>query len=195
MNITIKSRSGKPTEEERSYLEQKLHKLERYTDGIGKVVVELSRNQQRGAGEVFTAQATLQAEHGLLVRAEEHSSEFNATVDALHDHLQRQLTRYKDRNFRRGHVRGTEPEAPPAPPAPPTASLNGGRPMPRLVRTKQFLYKPMSSDEAIEQMELLSHDFFVFTDSSSNQVSVVYRRRDGNYGLLEPTDSEAEVDR
>jgi putative sigma-54 modulation protein len=60
---------------------------------------------------------------------------------------------------------------------------NGGSP--QVVKTKQFVYKPMHSDEAIEQMELLGHDFFIFTDAETNQVNVVYRRNDGNYGLIE----------
>lgn len=196
MNINIKSRSGKLTDEERSYLEQKLQKLQRYTDGIGSITVELSRGQQRGAGETHIAQATLQAEHGLLVRAEERSGEFTATIDALHDRLQRQLTRYKDRHFRRGHVRGNNDQAGMTllgDDDQATKSANGnGHSTPRLVRTKQFSYKPMTSEEAIEQMELLSHDFFIFTSADRGQVSVVYRRKDGNYGLIEQDEVEVE---
>ena len=184
MDIMIKCRNGKATEEERTYLENKLRKLERYFDELGSVHIDLSRVQLRGSGETQIVQATLNAERGTMIRAEERDPDFRAAVDRLHDTLQRQLTRYKDRHYRRGKGRrvsiagealSTGDVAP--------SSANGSGP--HLVKIKQFVYKPMDSEEAIEQMELLGHDFFVFTDAASNQVNVVYRRHDGNYGLIE----------
>jgi len=184
MDIMIKCRNGKATEEERTYLENKLRKLERYFDEIGAVHIDCSRVQLRGSGETHIVQATLNAERGMMIRAEERDPDFLAAVDRLHDTLQRQLTRYKDRHYRRGKGRrvpsGGEALSP-IDPVSPGANGTG----PNLVKIKQFVYKPMDSDEAIEQMELLGHDFFVFTDAASNQVNVVYRRHDGNYGLIE----------
>jgi putative sigma-54 modulation protein len=185
MDVSIKSRSGKPTEDERAYLETKMHKLERYFDDIATVHVDLARAQLRGSGEVHIAQATLHAEHGVMIRAEERDPDFFAAVDRLHDTLQRQLTRYKDRRYRRGKgIKGANgvPQA-----VEPTIAGDGSDTgtTPRLVKTKQFVYKPMDVEEAIEQMELLDHDFFVFTDASTDLVNVVYRRNDGNYGLIE----------
>ena len=185
MDISIKSRSGKPTEEERMYIQRKLEKLSRYLDDIGAIRVDLARVQPRGSAEIHIVQATLTADHGVMIRAEERNPEFFAAVDALHDTLQRQLTRYKGRHYRRGKAGrmagaipfSTDDTAAPSPAA------NGSAP--RLVKTKQFVYKPMDSDEAIEQMELLGHDFFVFTDAATNLVNVVYRRKDGHYGLIE----------
>ncbi|MBA3946417.1 MAG: ribosome-associated translation inhibitor RaiA [Herpetosiphonaceae bacterium] len=188
MEIIIKSRNGKLTEEERNYLEQKLQKLQRYSDGIGLVMVEVSRSQQHNAGTTHITQATLQGEHGVIIRAEQRDKEFGAAVDALHDHLQRQMTRYKERHFRRGQPergQGSTP-APVVVEATSNVTTVSDERAPRLVKTKQFRYKPMDHDEAIEQMELLDHDFFVFTDAATNQVSVVYRRKDGDYGLIEP---------
>ncbi len=190
MDVLIKSRSGKLTDEERQYLQSKLHKLDRYLDEIGAVHVDLARVQQRGSGEVHIVQATLTADHGVIIRAEERNPEFAAAVDTLHDTLQRQIIRYKDRRYRRGKARrGTDsldrsinPTGDGSSAGSPHAT-NGAAP--HVVKTKQFVYKPMDSDEAIEQMELLGHDFFVFTDARSNQVNVVYRRNDGNYGLIE----------
>lgn len=191
MEITIKSRHGKVSTEERTYLEHKLQKLARYADGITTIIVELRRVVERNSGQMHIAQATLHAPHGILIRAEERDGEFSSTVDALHDHLQRQLTRYKDRRFRRGQIRGADTSTLDS-----LSSANGaadGRDAgPQVVRTKQFIYKPMSSDEAIEQMELLGHDFFVYTNDANRMVNVVYRRKDGNYGLIEP-DVEAEA--
>jgi ribosomal subunit interface protein len=184
MDIMIKCRSGKATEEERAYLENKLRKLERYFDDISTVHIDLSRAQLRGIGETQIVQATLNAERGTMIRAEERDPDFFAAVDRLHDTLQRQLTRYKDRHYRRGKGRRVPAGGNELMMDEPTSSNTNGN-TPNLVKTKQFVYKPMDSEEAIEQMELLGHDFFVFTDAASNQVNVVYRRHDGNYGLIE----------
>ena len=186
MNIHIKSRSGKVTDDEHAYLERKLQKLERYLDGISTIHVDLARTQPRGGAEVHIVEATLHADRGAIIRSEQRDPDFFAAVDALHDTLQRQLTRYKDRHYRRGKGRratgdvnlgGMDGERADV------SAANGTSP--RLVKTKQFVYKPMSSDEAIEQMELLGHDFFVFTDAATNLVNVIYRRNDGHYGLIE----------
>lgn len=184
MDILIKSRNGRLGDEERSYLQTKLQKLGRYLEDIGTVHVDLARSQQRGIGEVHTVQATVNTDRGMMIRAEERDADFRCAVDRLHDSLQRQITRYKDRHFRRGRTRGTASSAmSPLDDVPATDSMNGRAG--DVVKTKQFIYKPMHSDEAIEQMELLGHDFFIFTDASTNQVNVVYRRNDGNYGLIE----------
>ncbi len=181
MDIMIKSRSTKLTDDERTYLQRKLEKLGRYLDDIGAVRVEYARNRTRTDGDISVVEATLTAEHGVVIRAEERDPQFTAAVDSLHDTLQRQLVRYKDRHYRRGKMRrGTEQWNGDA-----VAVEDEPREESRLVKTKQFVYKPMDAEEAIEQMELLDHDFFVFTDARSNLVNVVYRRTDGNYGLIE----------
>ncbi len=184
MDIQIRSRNGKVSERQRAYIEEKLHKLERYLDGIGDVVVDLARAQLRGAGETHIAQVTLQTPQGTILRAEERDPDLFAAIDALHDSLQRQITRYKDKHYRRGKIRRQGGEMV-------TVGYEGGaeaatEDAPQIVRTKTFAYKPMYSDEAIEQMELLGHNFFVFTDAETDLVNVVYRRRDGNYGLIVP---------
>jgi ribosomal subunit interface protein len=191
MEIQIKNRNGKVTDRQRAYIEEKLHKLKRYVDGIGDVIVDLAKVQQRGVGEIHIAQVTLQTPQGTILRAEERDPELFAAIDSLHDSLQRQITRYRDRHFRRGKIRRQGGEVL-------NVNANGnngastdvdgqdGADAPQLVRTKTFRSKPMYSDEAIEQMELLGHTFFVFTDADTDMVNVVYRRRDGNYGLIVP---------
>ena len=187
MNINIRSRNGKVSDHQRTMIEEKLSRLERYTSDLGEITVELSRAQQRDVGEVHIVQATLRLPQGTLVRAEERQPDLHAAIDTIQSTLQRQITRYKDRHYRRGKVRPLDSEL--------TVpdDLIGSTPVPeleqdgaRIVRTKRFTYKPMSSEEAIEQMELLGHNFFVFTDADTDQISVVYRRRDGNYGLILP---------
>jgi putative sigma-54 modulation protein len=187
MNIQIKNRNGKLLDRQRTYIEEKLSKLGRYLDTIGDVHVDLAHEQQRSIGDVHIAQVTLQTAQGTILRAEERDPDLFAAIDALHDSLQRQITRYKDKHYRRGKIRRSGGEVLPA-------SRNGHEAeavevdtgTPQLVKTKSFAYKPMYSDEAIEQMELLGHSFFVFTDAETDQVNVVYRRRDGNYGLIVP---------
>ena len=102
-----------------------------------------------------------------------------ASIDQLAQKLERQVKRYRDkrRRGRHGHVDGDVPGAP--------ADPMEGEPV--LVKTKQFAVKPMSSEEAVLQLELIGHDFFVFRSAESGEVNVVYRRRDGNYGLIEPS--------
>ena len=189
MDIMVKCRNGKLTDEERAYLDRKLQKLSRYLDGIGAIHVDCARIRPRGSAEVNIVQATLNADHGVFIRAEERNPDFFAAVDALHDSLQHQLTRYKDRHYRRGKGRrlAGNMDIPADLSSTPDNAGNGSEP--RLVKTKQFVYKPMDSDEAIEQMELLGHDFFVFTDAATNLVNVVYRRKDGHYGLIEQESS------
>jgi putative sigma-54 modulation protein len=183
MRIHIRSRNGKVSDRQRAYVEEKLQKLERYMDGAGDITVELSHAPQRNAGEMYTVQATLHTAQGTILRAEERNPELFAAVDTIHDILQRQITRYKGKHYRRGKIRRLEADV---------VAVDFGEDevidnnAPQIVKTKHFAYKPMYSDEAIEQMELLGHSFFVFTDAQTNQVNVVYRRRDGNYGLIVP---------
>jgi len=101
-----------------------------------------------------------------------------ASIDLLADKLERQANRLRDKR-RRGHGRHHEPAGREAP-------LPSDVDEPVIVKTKQFAVKPMSPEEAVLQLELIGHDFFVFQNAETNDVNVVYRRRDGNYGLIEP---------
>jgi putative sigma-54 modulation protein len=105
-----------------------------------------------------------------------------ASIDRMSDKLERQVRRYRGRQIDRWHgqLKGHSSEPPPA--VPEEEEEIGTK----IVRTKQFQMKPMSAEEAVLQMELLDHDFFVFTSADTGDINVVYRRRDGNYGLIEP---------
>lgn len=196
MKVLFRSRNGKVSDNQRAYIENKLRKLERYLDGIGDVTVDLAKAQQRGVGEVHITQVTLQMPQGTILRAEERDPDLLKAIDSVHDSLQRQMTRYKDRHYRRGKIRreGGEVIAVNGNTGSSRMAVNGSRDdleeatdeTPQLIKTKTFAYKPMYSDEAIEQMELLGHSFFVYTDAETSQVNVVYRRQDGNYGLIVP---------
>lgn len=189
MELTVKSRNGKISERHRKHIDEKLSKLGRYMDGITSATVEVHTQQQRNAGEINRVQVTLVGEHGVILRAEEQSADLMAAVDEVQEVLERQIKRYKEKYWRRERSRrqrdyDAEPVAvateaePAAAEAPPANAL--------VIRTKQFTLRPMFAEDAIEQMELLGHNFFLFQDAETQRLSVLYKRRDGNYGLIVP---------
>lgn len=191
MDLIIKSRNGKITERHRNYIEEKLGRLERYMDQIKSATVEVHTQQQRQAGEMHRVQVTLVGERGVILRAEEQAADLMTAVDEVQSVLQRQITRYKEKYWRRSNrLRRQEVErlseletAVAIDDLPDTA---GDEAEPELIRTKEFTLRPMFTDDAVEQMELLGHTFFVFQDAETSRVSVLYRRRDGHYGLIIP---------
>lgn len=188
MELTVKSRNGKVTDRQRAHIEDKLAKLARYMDEITSGIVEVHTEQQRNAGEIHRVQVTLVGDHGVILRAEERSPDLYAAVDEVQAVLQRQIKRYKEKFWRRNRQRRlTEAELDTTPVAVAEADSAGEEGADtQLIRTKQFTLRPMFTDDAIEQMELLGHSFFVFQDAESQRLSVLYRRRDGNYGLIVP---------
>ena len=187
MELIVKSRNGKVTERQRSYIEEKLNKLERYLDAISRITVEIGSEMRRDEGEMYRAQVTLLADHGIILRAEERAGDVFRAIDTVQGKLQRQLIRYKDKHWRRGKVRHSEPQ--PELIDTLAAETEEADVPPRLVRTKQFALKPMFAEDAVEQMELLGHSFFVYRDAESSHISVLYRRSDGNYGLIVPEEN------
>jgi ribosomal subunit interface protein len=187
MELIVKSRNGKVSDRQRAHIEEKMNKLARYLDQISKMTVEIAEEQRRTEGVVHRVQATLVGEHGILLRADQRAVELYAAVDEVHDTLQRQIKRYKDKHWRRGKLRRQGGEIVEAvPEATNGVAAEAEEQRPRIVRTKEFEVKPMFSDEAVEQMELLGHNFFVFRDAETNRINVLYRREDGNYGLIVP---------
>jgi putative sigma-54 modulation protein len=195
MELTIKGRNGKVTERQRQHIEAKLHKLERYMDDITSAVIEVHTEQQRHAGEVHRVQVTLTGNHGVILRAEEQATDMYAAVDEVQSVLQRQIKRYKEKYWKRDRSRRQSStamvkeavavnEQTTAIESVPEAEEEV--PQPSVIRNKQFRLRPMFVDDAIEQMELLNHSFFVFQDAETSKISVLYRRRDGNYGVIAP---------
>jgi putative sigma-54 modulation protein len=191
MELIFRSRNGKVTERQRTYIEEKLGKLDRYLDNqVTQATVELMEAQSKTEGSTHRAQVTLVGEHGIILRADQRAGDLFAAIDAVHDRLQRQIKRYKERYWRHGRPRR---QAGAVVPHLVETALEPGdtpdeEPRPQIVRTKEFQVKPMSSEEAVEQMELLGHDFFVFRDAENGGINVLYRRQDGNYGLIVPGD-------
>jgi putative sigma-54 modulation protein len=180
MQFQVKGRNLEVSDAIRSYAEAKLSKLERQlTDPRVELELAVERNPSIPQNQV--AEATIWT-NGPVLRAREASADMRASIDQLVAKLERQITRYRtrgrDRRRRAARANG---------PAPDTIAGMSEDNEPQIVKTKQFsLNPPMNAEEAVLQLELVGHDFFVFKNAASGDVNVVYRRRDGGYGLIEP---------
>jgi putative sigma-54 modulation protein len=179
MRLQVKGRNVEVTESIRNYAEAKLGKLDRLVADPTRVELELAVEKNRSIAANHVAEATVWTK-GPVLRARESSADMKASIDQLVDKLERQVKRYREkrRGGPRRQARGNGGVV-----APPVTTSEGE---PMIVKTKQFAVKPMSPEEAVLQLELVGHDFFVFRNSESDEVNVVYRRRDGGYGLIEP---------
>ena len=189
MEIVVRGRNVNVTERVQEYVEKKVGKLERYLPIIDEARMELSQEDTRSAQHRMIAQLTVRS-RGKVLRAEERDQDLFAAIDLVAEKMQRQITRFKDRLYSRGQVRGAEtvrvPEATEIVAEMEVEAVAEAEPVGAIVRTKTFLVTPMNPEEAIEQMELLGHDFFVFYNSDVDGINVLYRRRSGDYGLLQP---------
>jgi putative sigma-54 modulation protein len=189
MEIVVRGRNVSVSERVEEYVEKKIGKLERYLPIIDEARMELSQEETRSAQHRMIAQLTVRS-RGKVLRAEERDQDLFAAIDLVAEKMQRQITRFKDRLYSRGQMRGTEtvrvPEATEAVVEVEAIAEAEAEPVGSIVRTKTFAMTPMNPEEAIEQMELLAHDFFVFYNSEDNGINVLYRRRTGDYGLLQP---------
>ena len=177
MRLQVKGKNVEVTDAIRSYAEAKLAKLERHLNDPTRVEVELAVERNPSIADNQVAEATVWTKAPVL-RARESSTDMKASIDQLADKLQRQVQRYKSKRRRRNN-RHDSPAEEPIP-----VVADEGEPV--IVKSKQFPVGPMTPEEAVLQLELVGHDFFVFQSADTDVVNVVYRRRDGNYGLIEP---------
>lgn len=177
MQLQVKGKHLETNDPIRDYAEEKFRRLERHLADPTKVELELSLEKNPSIANNHIAEATIWTK-GPTLRARESSSDWRASIDELVDKLERQAKRYREkRHNHHPHANSALAESAPVVP---------GESEPRIVKMKQFPVKPMTSEEAVLQLELIGHDFFVFRNSEVGEVAVVYRRRDGNYGLIEP---------
>jgi len=163
----------------KQYVTRRIGKMDRYLPSIDQGKVEISREETKQPDQRFVVQVTL-ASNGTLIRAQERADDVRTAIDRVVDALGNRIARYKGRRFAKGKdsLRTMEAvsEQPDVAPVEPH----------RVVKTKRFTLKPMPVDEATDQMELLGHDFFLFVDSETGKANLLYRRKDGDYGLIEP---------
>lgn len=175
MKISITGKNLEVSEYMREVAEKKLNKLSRYFPQDTEAQVTLSVERNRHIVEV-----TIPYE-GRILRAEEVSGDMYASLDNVGSKLEKQVERYRTR-FARAQRSGKMPVEEVAP-VPMEEDEEEG---PRIVRNKKFEIRPMSEEEAMLQMEMLGHNFFVFENAATGQINVLYLRKDGNYGLIEP---------
>jgi len=175
VDVSIFTRNVEVTPRLEEYAEQKVGKLDRYLPLIKDARVDLKVENTRSAAHSQVAQVTVWVE-GKILRAEERTGDMFASIDVVMDKMYRQIARYKGKREDRWH------EAIDKLPIEEFEEETEGE----IVRTKRFEVRPMLPYEAIEQMDLLGHHFFVFLNAEEDAINVVYRRNDDNYGLLQP---------
>ncbi|WP_234122297.1 ribosome hibernation-promoting factor, HPF/YfiA family [Clostridium hydrogenum] len=174
MKITVSGRNVEITSGLRQSIEKKLSKLEKYFKPEVEAHVTLSVQKNRQIVEVTIPF------NGVILRGEESNNDMYASIDIVADKLERQVRKQKTKLERRKYGDSLKFQDIP------NISSDESDEEPQIVKTKKFAIKPMSEEEAVLEMELLGHSFFVFENANSNEVNVVYKRKDGNFGLIEP---------
>jgi putative sigma-54 modulation protein len=179
MRLHVKGKNVEVTDAIHDYAERKLGKLAPQLADPTHVELELAVERNPSIADNHVAEATIWTK-GPVLRAREASGDMKASIDLLVDKLERQVKRYRQKrrheHERHGRANGAVPGAVSIP----------SQEEAMIVKTKQFVLHGMSPEEAIEQLELIGHDFFVFRNVDSGEINVVYRRRDGDYGVIEP---------
>ena len=190
-NVNIQAFNCEVNDDHRKHIEEKVGSLERLWPKVEEAQIRITEVRGR-----FVTEITL-ISGGLITRGEERSPNLRSAFDTAMGKLEKQLRRHKDREITRRARNGKENALPDAIAAmvPDSAGEGEGthddnydnhEDRDNVVRVKRFALKPMSPEEAVLQMDLLGHNFFVFRDAENNQVSVVYKRQHGGYGLIEP---------
>lgn len=175
MDVLVRNAEGNVNAQDREYAAKKLGRLDRYFNAAQKVEM-VHREDKNGHRIEITVFAD-----GLTVRGEESDADLRAAIDRVSDKLETRLRKLKGRLIRAHRKRGNHA----LPPALEEEHLEE-EPHIEIRERKQFLLKPMSPDEAALQMEMVDHPFFIFKNEETNAVAVLYRRRDGRYGIIEP---------
>ena len=179
MDIKISAKNLTIDDDIRGYADKKITKLTRYLSNITTMHMELSEEKSKSRLSTYVVQVTLNI-NGFLLRGVQKDDNLKSAIDAVTDVMERLIEKYKKRytvNKSNVHesIRTTKEENDIV------AEVN--RPV---IRRKKFALKPMKVEQAIDQMDFLSHDFFLFINDEDDAVNVVYRRKDGNYGLIQP---------
>lgn len=173
MAITVRGKNIDITPPLKDYVEKRVGKITKYFESIGEITVVLTVAKGRHIVEVTVPL------NGMLLRGEESTTDMYTSIDLVIEKLEKQIEKYKTklaRKLKTGFLKGDIA----------SAARDTGDEEFLVVKTKRFAIKPMTTEEAIMQMNLINHDFYVFTNAETEEVNVIYRRRDGGYGLIEP---------
>ena len=190
MQLVLKGKNFVISDRIRDYVETKVDKLDRYLPDIDEARVEITQEKTKSVIDRNVVQITLRS-HGDILRAEERSEAIYAAIDAVVDKIHRQIVRYKGKRQDRWQGQTNKDQKMLVEELVPvldeeTLAAIAEEQDRKIVRTKTFLISPMNPEEAVDQMELLGHNFFVFFNTVTERVNVIYQRGDGDYGLLDP---------
>ncbi len=189
MKVTINTRDVEMSPQLEDYIHKKVSKLDRYMPGIDEARMELSNDQRKRTGGRPAAQLTVRHRRGRILRAEDKKQkDFFAAVDSVLDKMYRQIRSFKGKRQRRGRAEVMEwfQDAEPLPIPEEDEAIE--EPKMEIVRRKLLTLIPIDEIEAMERIEEVGHDFYMFFNANTGKVSVLYRREEGNYGLLEPAE-------
>ena len=181
--FTVRGKNIEVTPSLREYVEKRVGKVTKYFDEVGDITVLLTASKGRHIVEV-----TVPVKGGVILRGEESTMDMYTSIDLVVEKLERQIHKQKtklERRFRSGGLKSEAFKEAQSSLPPLDADDSAEDEDYKVVKTKHFIVKPMDVQEAIMQMNLLNHNFFVFRDAQTEAVNVVYRRKDGNYGLIE----------
>jgi putative sigma-54 modulation protein len=174
MQVNVMGRHIEVTDALRQYATDKFSRLEKYLPKEVQVVITLSVVKKVH----HFAEASIKS-NGVLIQASEETEEMYSAIDLLIEKIERRVRRYKEKLVDHKHQTGRSEATAASTPHPDDR-------IPQIIKTKRFDLKPMLPEEAVMQMELLDKDFFIFSNAGSGQVNVIYKRKDGNIGLIEP---------
>jgi len=176
MQLKIITKNVDASEAIEKQINKKIGKLDHYLPSIDDGKVEIAKKKSREPEHRYTVQVTLDSK-GTVIRAYEEAADIPTAIDKIIDSLNRRIERYKGKRLEKrksGFPTSREP----------SVDREEEAIAPEIVKSKRFILKPMSLDEAEEQLELLGHDFFLFIEAETSMVNLLYRRKDGNYGVI-----------
>jgi putative sigma-54 modulation protein len=180
MRLQVKGKNHEVSDTIRRYAEEKMQKLDRQLHELAEVELELRVEKNPSIADNQVAEVTVRTK-GPTLRVTEASTDMKASIDQLTEKLTRQIDHARGKQRKDWHPRDNG--SPGGPMSIPDEEETGEQ----IVRVKQFSVKPMSPEEAVLQLELIGHDFFVFRSDDSGEINVIYRRKNGGYGLIEPS--------
>lgn len=183
LHVIVQGKHLEVTPALRAYAETKVGRIGRYFEHVQEAQVVLSVERRENLGKAQVVEVTMRGD-GIVLRGEDASFDMYASIDLVAAKLKKQIEKYRSKLILKRRIEASRRRERLISAA--EAALRASPSGPRIVRTKRFAMKPMTPEDAALQMDLLGHDFFVFRNSASMEVNVVYRRREGDYGIIEP---------
>ena len=184
MDVVIRGKNVKVSESLRTAATEHLAKLDRYANGFARAEVDFSEERNPRISDNQKCEVLVHVK-GHLLKAHASAPEPFAALYAVCDKVEHQVKRLKDKRVARTHPKRVRTQRVEMPPLDDEEEDTQEPKTARIVKTKEFTIKPMTAEEAVLQMDLLGHDFFLFTSSETGRAAVIYRRNDGNFGLIE----------